>query len=93
MTTTIESELELQLAESLDFVKQFPETAEVAKFNPASRNDVERMDLWDLAVTTTSVLDLNTLPLYARILVEKARKCYPHFDPAWRKSHGYPEVV
>lgn len=93
MTTTIETELEQQLAESLDFVKQFPETAAVATFNPASRNDVERMNSWDLAVTTTNVLDMRTVPLYAGILIQKARKLHPHFDPAWRKLHGYPEVV
>lgn len=59
------------------------------------RNDLERMNLWDLAFVTTNVpaKTLESYPLYAQILIAKARKLHPHFDPAWRKANGYPEVI
>lgn len=59
------------------------------------RNDLERLSLWDLAVLTTNVpaKTLESYPLYAQILIAQARRKHPHFDPAWRKTHGYPEVI
>ena len=59
------------------------------------RNDLERLDLWDLAILTANVpaKTLETYPLYAQILIAQARRKHNQFDPAWRKAHGYPEVI
>jgi hypothetical protein len=60
-----------------------------------SPNDVARLNLWDLAVMTANVgdIELATWPMYTQIFVRNARKAHAEFDPAWRKANGYPEVI
>ena len=76
--------------------EQIDQTHPLTLVTSLHRNDLERLDMWvSLAVLTTNVpaKTLETYPLYAQILIAKARRLHPHFDPAWRKANGYPEVI
>ena len=70
-------------------------TVEVETITHLNPNEIARMDDFIMATTTTNLIgkELDACPRYVQLAITKARRAHPHFDPNWRKAHGYAAMI